>query len=106
MTDSRSNASFSTESHNISSTTDKSTDFSSLAKTLSLNLTLKLDHSNYIYWKTQVFTAIEALDLECFINGENVPPPMFVTTRSGDTIEQIENPDFINWKKFDKLLMS
>ena len=69
MTNPQSNVSVSTESQNTSSTFN-AMDFSSLARTLSLNLTLKLDHSNYIYWKTQVFTAIEALDLEGFVNGD------------------------------------
>ena len=81
-------------------------DFSSLAKTLSLNLTLKLDHSNYIFWKMQVFTAIEALDLEDFVNGEKVPPQKTINVTSGDIVEQRENPDFVKWKKTDKLLMS
>ncbi|KAK1581862.1 hypothetical protein Q3G72_009741 [Acer saccharum] len=80
-------------------------DFSSLAKTLSLNLTLKLDHSNYIYWRTQVLTAIEALDLEVFINGTKSPHSKFITVQSGDTEEQQENPWFANWRRSDKLLM-
>ena len=95
----------STESRNISAVS-KTMDFSSLAKTLSLNLTLKLDYNNYIYWKAQVLTAIEALDLEGFVNGEKLPPSKFISVPSDDSIEQQENPDFNNWKKSDKLLMS
>ncbi|KAK2638778.1 hypothetical protein Ddye_026573 [Dipteronia dyeriana] len=49
---------------------------------LSLNLTLKLDHSNYIYRRTQVLTAIEAFDLECFVNGQKSALPNFITVRS------------------------
>ena len=94
------------QSNNNSSGNARAMDFSSLAKTLSLNLTLKLDHSNYIYWRTQVLTAIEALDLESMINGEKQPPPKFIQVQSGDKEEQHENPSFIVWKKTDKLLMS
>ncbi|KAK3194358.1 hypothetical protein Dsin_025668 [Dipteronia sinensis] len=108
MAETRSNNSSLTESHNISYSSTKTMDFSSLAKTLSLNLTLKLDHTNYIFWKTQVLTAIEALDLESFINGEKTLPPKFINTLSDscDISVQQENPDFLNLKKSDKLLMS
>lgn len=106
MIETRSNDAFSTESSNITARSTKSMDFSSLAKTLSLNLTLRLDHSNYIYWRTQVLTTIEALDLEGLINGAKSPPSKFITVRSGDTEEQQENPEFANWRRSDKLLMS
>ncbi|KAK0606487.1 hypothetical protein LWI29_038288 [Acer saccharum] len=106
MANNQSNNSSTTQSPNASSSSTKAMDFSSLAKTLSLNLTLKLDHTNYIYWKTQVLTAIEALDLEGFITGEKTPPPKLITVETGDTTEQQENPDFLNFKKSDKLLMS
>ncbi|KAL5856397.1 hypothetical protein ACOSQ3_003855 [Xanthoceras sorbifolium] len=49
-------------------------DFSSLAKTLHFNLPIKLDESNYIYWKTQILPAINALDLESFIDETKTPP--------------------------------
>ncbi|KAL5743736.1 hypothetical protein ACOSQ2_026852 [Xanthoceras sorbifolium] len=44
------------------------TDYSSLAKTLNFNLPLKLDKTNYIYWKTQVLLAIRSVDLEDYIS--------------------------------------
>ncbi|KAK2640656.1 hypothetical protein Ddye_028451 [Dipteronia dyeriana] len=56
--------------------------------------------------RTQVLTAIEALVLEGLIKGEKQPPPKFLLVHSGDNIEQQENPEFVNWKKTDKLLMS
>ena len=54
----------------------------------------------------QVLTAIEALDLEGFINGEKASPLNLMTVISGDTNVQQDNPDFVTWKKTDKLLMS
>ena len=92
MTENRSLNASPNHSRNNSSATTKSMDFSSLAKTLSLNLTLKLDHSNYIYWRTQVLTAIEALDLEGVINGTKQPPPKILSVQSSDVVEQQENP--------------
>ncbi|KAK2641947.1 hypothetical protein Ddye_023710 [Dipteronia dyeriana] len=81
-------------------------DFSSLAKTLSLNLTLKLDHSNYFYWKTQVLTAIEALGLKGMVNETKRAPSKFLLIHYGDDSEQEENLKYVNWKKKDKLFMS
>ncbi|KAL5753587.1 hypothetical protein ACOSP7_021807 [Xanthoceras sorbifolium] len=51
-----------------------SMDFGSLAKTLHFNLPIKLDENNYIYWKTQILPAVNALDLENFIDETKVPP--------------------------------
>ena len=110
MTENRSSNSSSTKSHDISSFSSsvpvKTMDFSTLVKTPSLNLTLKLDHTNYIYWKTQVLTTIEALDLEGFITGKKAPSPKLISVRSGEIVVQQENPEFLSWKKTDKLLMS
>ncbi|KAL5819164.1 hypothetical protein ACOSQ4_023006 [Xanthoceras sorbifolium] len=68
-------------------------DFSSLAKTLHFNLPIKLDESNYIYWKTQILPAINALDLE--ISDES----------GGIRVEQHLNPEFQKWKKSDQILL-
>ncbi|KAL5753755.1 hypothetical protein ACOSP7_021975 [Xanthoceras sorbifolium] len=53
-------------------------DYSSLAKTLNSNVPMKLDKSNYIYWKTQVMPAIRALDLEDYISGLAVIPEPYI----------------------------
>ncbi|KAL5846290.1 hypothetical protein ACOSQ3_009814 [Xanthoceras sorbifolium] len=50
-------------------------DFSSLAKTLHFNLPIKLDKDNYIYWKIQILSAVNALDLEEYIDSSKHPPP-------------------------------
>ncbi|KAL5813122.1 hypothetical protein ACOSQ3_028072 [Xanthoceras sorbifolium] len=78
-------------------------DFSSLAKTLHFNLPIKLDESNYIYWKTQILPAINALDLESFIDETKTPPSQFVTVQVSDEsggirVEQHLNPEFQKWK--------
>ncbi|KAL5797917.1 hypothetical protein ACOSQ2_002737 [Xanthoceras sorbifolium] len=71
-------------------------DFSSLAKTLHFNLTIKLDEDNYIYWKTQILRAINALDLEEYIDNSKHPPPQ---------IEQQPNKEHQRWKKSDQILL-
>ncbi|KAL5844316.1 hypothetical protein ACOSQ4_010274 [Xanthoceras sorbifolium] len=53
-------------------------DYSSLAKTLNSNIPIKLDKTNYIYWKTQVMPAIRTLDLEDYISSSSVVPEAYV----------------------------
>ncbi|KAL5751992.1 hypothetical protein ACOSP7_022164 [Xanthoceras sorbifolium] len=49
-------------------TTLTSIDYSPLAKTLNSNIPMKIDKTNYVYWKTQVMSAMKALDLEDYIS--------------------------------------
>ncbi|KAL5768050.1 hypothetical protein ACOSQ2_014833 [Xanthoceras sorbifolium] len=85
-------------------------DFSSLAKTLHFNLPIKLDESNYIYWKTQILPAINALDFESFIDKTKTPPSQFVTVQVSDEsggirVEHHLNPEYQKWKKSDQILL-
>ncbi|KAL5842008.1 hypothetical protein ACOSQ3_012611 [Xanthoceras sorbifolium] len=58
-----------------------SMDFGSLAKTLHFNLPIKLDESNYIYWKIQIIPVVNALDLENFIDETKTPPSQFIAVQ-------------------------
>ncbi|KAL5799655.1 hypothetical protein ACOSQ4_032539 [Xanthoceras sorbifolium] len=58
-----------------------SMDFGSLAKTLHFNLPIKLDENNYIHWKTQILLAVNALDLENFIDETKTPPSQFIAVQ-------------------------
>ncbi|KAL5776400.1 hypothetical protein ACOSP7_009326 [Xanthoceras sorbifolium] len=53
-------------------------DYSSLAKTLNSNISMKLDKINYIYWKTQLMPAIIALDLEDYISSSSIIPEAYI----------------------------
>ncbi|KAL5803006.1 hypothetical protein ACOSQ4_031311 [Xanthoceras sorbifolium] len=85
-------------------------DFGSLAKTLHFNLPIKLDEDNYIYWNTQILTAINALDLEEYIDSSKHPPPQFFNVQIPDEsrnvrIEQQLNKEYQRWKKSDQILL-
>ncbi|KAL5813194.1 hypothetical protein ACOSQ3_028144 [Xanthoceras sorbifolium] len=85
-------------------------DFSSLAKTLHCNLPIKLDEDNFIYWKTQILPAINALDLEDFIDSTKTPPSQFINVQvcdeNGEThIDQQPNKEYQKWKKSDQILL-
>ncbi|KAL5780818.1 hypothetical protein ACOSQ2_011555 [Xanthoceras sorbifolium] len=85
-------------------------DFSSLAKTLHFNLSIKLDEDNYIYWKTQILPAINALNLEEYIDSSKHPLPQFINVQipnetGGGRIEQQPNKEYQRWKKSDQILL-
>ncbi|KAF4353577.1 hypothetical protein G4B88_013066 [Cannabis sativa] len=61
---------------NTSATTIQPSPFQSLAP-----LTIKLDRTNYPYWKSQALPALRAHDLEGYVIGTRVCPPQFVDNR-------------------------
>ncbi|KAL5854638.1 hypothetical protein ACOSQ4_004440 [Xanthoceras sorbifolium] len=73
----------STSKYNFNMSSNMSSiDYSSLAKTLNSNLPLKLDKTNYIYWKTQVLPAIRALDLEDYISSSALVPQQLIEVQT------------------------
>ncbi|XP_010480716.1 PREDICTED: uncharacterized protein LOC104759500 [Camelina sativa] len=76
------------------------------AKTLiSLNMAniTKLTPNNFITWRLQVQSLLEAHDLHVFITNEDNTPAATITTA---TAENQPNPHLAAWKRQDKLLFS
>lgn len=72
---------------------------------ISLNMSniTKLTPNNFITWRLQISALLEAHDLHCFISDENQTPPETITT-AADTNQP--NPQFMVWKRQDRLLYS
>ncbi|KAL5751705.1 hypothetical protein ACOSQ2_022212 [Xanthoceras sorbifolium] len=84
-------------------------DLVSIAKTLSFNVSIKLDMNNYLHWKTSLLPAIRALDLERIISPLTPVPSPYIEVQSTltpgtSTVQQQINPAAIIWKKADQLL--
>lgn len=69
-------------------------------------LTLKLDRTNYSFWKTQVIPALRAHNLEGFILGTNVCPPRFNNTTGVLNEPKQVNLAFSLWVRTDQSIMS
>ncbi|RVW48987.1 Retrovirus-related Pol polyprotein from transposon TNT 1-94 [Vitis vinifera] len=71
------------------------------ASLLSLNhaLPIKLDRNNYILWKTRMENVVYANGFEEYIEGTKSCPPKELPT--GDL-----NPDFVQWRRFDRMVLS
>ncbi|KAK6141030.1 hypothetical protein DH2020_025211 [Rehmannia glutinosa] len=63
----------------------------------------KLDESNFLIWRQQVYTAIRGYGLEDFITKANNRPSELLTDDEG---KEIPNPSFIAWQRQDQLLAS
>ncbi|KAK0602720.1 hypothetical protein LWI29_036303 [Acer saccharum] len=63
---------------------------------------IKLDHTNYLLWKSQLLPIFYGSDLMGMIDGTVSAPSETITVDSNPTI----NPEFLAWKKKDQLLLS
>ncbi|KAL5764660.1 hypothetical protein ACOSQ2_017254 [Xanthoceras sorbifolium] len=89
-----------------SSQSAATSEFNSIAKTLNLYLPVKLDRDNYIHWKAQVLPAIQAYELDEFISGlQSIPPQFIEVSSTAGVIERVENKQYKQWRKSNKLLL-
>ncbi|KAF8369725.1 hypothetical protein HHK36_032252 [Tetracentron sinense] len=66
-------------------------------------VSIKLNSTNYLFWKTQLLPLIESLELLEHIDGSVLPPQQFIS--SPDDKGEIVNPQYDLWKKTDRLLL-
>ena len=62
-----------------------------------LPLNIRLDRTNYTYWRALAMAAVRAYNLEGFLTGSIPPPPHMLPGN-------IPNPSFHNWLRFDQFL--
>ena len=68
-------------------------------------MSAKLDYSNYIPWKHQLVTILEAYSLIEHIDGSISPPCPFLRDAQGNPTTTV-NPDYQTWRIRDKALLS
>ncbi len=81
--------------------------FSSQSPLILLNnmsnlMSTKLDSSNYMIWRLQIPTVLDAYSVLDHLDGSTAQPNPFLVTEAG---VQSMNPAFIAWKKKDKALL-
>ncbi|KAL5823569.1 hypothetical protein ACOSQ4_021469 [Xanthoceras sorbifolium] len=83
-----------------------STDFAALAKSINLNIPVKLDRDNYVNWRAQILPTIEAFELDYFISNLKPIPTKFVEVVSSNASgkETVVNKEYTSWRKADRLL--
>ena len=68
-------------------------------------MSIKLDYTNYIPWKHQLITILEAYSLIEHIDGTTLKPSPFVLDATGNPTSVV-NPEFQSWNIKDKALLS
>ena len=94
--------------HTTSTPTPNSTPKQSpllLLSNMSNLMSIKLDYTNYIPWKHQLITILEAYSLIEHIDGSTTQPCQYLLDAQGYTTMNV-NPDFQAWKIKDKTLLS
>lgn len=61
-------------------------------------LQIRLDRTNYPFWRALVLAATRAYGLEGYLLGSIPPPPMHLPPGN------IDNPSFLQWQRFDQFL--
>ncbi|KAH7864286.1 hypothetical protein Vadar_027803 [Vaccinium darrowii] len=80
-----------------------SSNLSLLISNLNAFVSVKLDTTNFIIWKSQWQNILKATGLYSFIDGTGVSPLAKIRNSSG---QEITNPDFLQWMVDDAHLMS
>lgn len=70
------------------------------------SVTLKLNYSNYLLWKTQIESLLSSQKLLGFVNGSVTAPPSTRTVVRGTEKVEEKNPQFEFWFCSDQLVRS
>lgn len=70
------------------------------------SVTIRLNDSSYLLWKTQVESLLSSQELLGFINGHYPAPPATVVQRVGEVEQQTANPADESWFCTDQLVKS
>ncbi|OMO49753.1 hypothetical protein COLO4_38403 [Corchorus olitorius] len=66
-------------------------------------VSLKFTSKNFLLWKTQILGLIESQDMLGFVNGAT-PMPKSHVSKDEDVNQEKENPDYVVWRRSDRLL--
>ena len=68
-------------------------------------INIKLDRSNYLFWKTQILPVARAHDLEAFLFGTKSKPNEVIADSSNPVVS-INNLEYVSWMRIDQFVMS
>ena len=69
------------------------------------SISIKLDRSNYMFWKSQILPSTQAHDLEVFFLGTKPKPDEFTVDSTNSNVI-LTNPDYRSWIRLDQFVMS
>ncbi|KAK6144727.1 hypothetical protein DH2020_021547 [Rehmannia glutinosa] len=66
---------------------------------------LRLDRTNYHFWKAHVLSTVRAHGFEGFLFGTELLPPKFVASAVGSSSTSLPNSDYTVWMRRDQFLL-
>ncbi len=66
-------------------------------------VSIELDETNYLLWRSQFVPILVANDLYGYVDGSITPPPTIINSTEG---KESPNPDFLSWRKTDQFVLS
>ena len=69
------------------------------------SISIKLDRSNYMFWKSQILPGARAHDLEVFLLGPKSKQDEFIVDSTNPNV-LLTNPDYRSWIRLDRFVMS
>jgi hypothetical protein len=66
-------------------------------------ISIKLDESNYLLWRSQFVPILVANDLYGYVDGSVTPLQTTIKSTEGKVIP---NPNFLSWRKVDQFVLS
>ena len=70
------------------------------------SVSIKLDRTNYLFWKSQILMKVRAHDLESFLLNTKLKPYEYIPDSTDvDQSPQI-NPAYVLWRRTDQFVLS
>lgn len=66
-------------------------------------VSIRLDETNYLLWRSQFVPILVANDLYGYVDGSILPPPKIKKSAEG---KETSNPEFLSWRKTDQFVLS
>ena len=69
------------------------------------SISIKLDRSNYMFWKSQILPTARTHDMEMFLLGTKPKLDEFIVDSANSNV-LLTNPDYRSWIRLDQFVMS
>jgi hypothetical protein len=76
-----------------------------IPSSFSIPITEKLSKANYHLWRAQILPPIHAAQLEDVLTGVEMIPTKTIKVKSGDSVVEQTNPDYVHWSTRDQALL-
>ena len=70
------------------------------------SVSIKLDRTNYLFWKSQILPTVKAHDLESFLLNTKLKPKEYIADSTDANQSPQINPAYVFWRRTDQFVLS